>query len=255
MFRKILVANRGEIAVRVIRTCKEMGIPTVAVYSEVDRLALHVRMADEAYCIGPAPADQSYLRMDAILDAARKAGAEAVHPGYGFLSENAGFAEACHQAGLKLIGPPVRAMALLGDKLEAKKAVAEVGVPLVPGTTVPIEDEGQVAKEAEQVGFPLLIKAAAGGGGKGIHAVHNPDELASALRLAQGEAQAAFGDKRVFLERMLERPRHVEVQVLADEHGACVHLGERECSIQRRHQKLIEESPSPVVTPELRRRM
>jgi acetyl-CoA carboxylase biotin carboxylase subunit len=255
VFKKILVANRGEIAVRVLRTCREMGIAGVAVYSEADRLALHVRMADEAFPIGPAPADQSYLRIEAILEAAKMAGAEAIHPGYGFLSENAAFAEACDRAGIKLIGPPAPAMALLGDKLAAKRAVASVGVPLVPGTAVPIEDEEQLVAEAEKVGFPLLIKAAAGGGGKGIHAVHTPDELRSALRLAQGEAQAAFGDQRVFLERLLHRPRHVEVQILGDERGNCLHLGERECSIQRRHQKLIEESPSVAVSPALRERM
>jgi len=255
MFSKILIANRGEIAVRVLRTCREMGIATVAVYSEVDRLALHVRMADEAYCIGPAAADESYLRMEAILEVAKQTGAEAIHPGYGFLSENPSFARACDAAGVKFIGPSAKAMALLGDKLAAKQTVAKVGVRLVPGTATAIEDEAQLAREAAEIGFPLLIKAAAGGGGKGIHAVSRPEELGAALRLSQGEAQAAFGDKRVFLERLLERPRHVEVQVLADEHGNCIHLGERECSIQRRHQKLIEESPSVAVTPELRERM
>jgi acetyl-CoA carboxylase, biotin carboxylase subunit len=255
MFHKILVANRGEIAVRVIRTCREMGIATVAVYSDVDRLSLPVRMADEAYAIGPAPADQSYLRIDNILGVARKAGADAVHPGYGFLSENPEFARACGQAGLKFIGPSPEAMGLLGDKLAAKRTVAGVSVPLVPGTAEPVEDEGQLQREAQRIGFPLLIKAAAGGGGKGIHEVHKPEELAAALSLSQGEAQSAFGDKRVFLERLVQRPRHIEVQILADEHGNCIHLGERECSVQRRHQKLIEESPSVAVTPELRQRM
>ncbi len=254
-FRKILVANRGEIAVRVIRTCREMGIPTVAVYSDVDRAALHVRLADEAYSIGPAPADQSYLRGEAILEVAERSGAEALHPGYGFLSENAGFARACRDAGLAFIGPAPEAMALLGDKLEAKRAVARRGVPLVPGTDEPVEDEAQLRKDAARIGYPLLIKAAAGGGGKGIHAVERPEDLEAALRLAQGEAQAAFGDRRVFLERLLHHPRHVEVQLLADQHGNYVHLGERECSVQRRHQKLIEESPSPVVTADLRQRM
>jgi acetyl-CoA carboxylase, biotin carboxylase subunit len=255
VFHKILVANRSEIAVRVIRTCREMGIPTVAIYSQADRLALHVRMADEAYAIGPAPAEDSYLRMDRILDVAKKAGADAIHPGYGFLSENPAFAQACENAGVKFIGPSPEAMALLGDKLAAKKTVAGVGVPLVPGTAEPAGDKGQLAAEAERIGFPLLIKAAAGGGGKGIHEVRGSQELEAALRLAQGEAQAAFGDNRVFLERLVEKPRHVEVQVLADEYGNCIHLGERECSIQRRHQKLIEESPSVAVTPELRERM
>ena len=255
MFKKILIANRGEIAVRVIRTCKEMAIPTVAVYSDVDRLALHVRMADEAYPIGPAPASDSYLRADTIIAVATKAGADAVHPGYGFLAENADFAQACFEAGLGFIGPSPEAMRLLGDKLAAKQTVANVGVPLVPGTTEPVDDEAQLRREAERIGFPLLIKAAAGGGGKGIHEVHSPDELSAALHLSQGEAQAAFGDQRVFLERLIQRPRHVEVQILADEHGHCIHLGERECSIQRRHQKLIEESPSVAVSPELRERM
>ncbi|HLY66207.1 MAG TPA: acetyl-CoA carboxylase biotin carboxylase subunit [Chloroflexota bacterium] len=255
MFRKVLIANRGEIAVRVIRTCSEMGIATVALYSEVDRLALHVRMADEAYPIGPAPAEESYLRQDVILNVARRAGADAIHPGYGFLSENPAFAKACAKAGLRFIGPSPEAMELLGDKLAAKQTVAQVGVPLVPGTSDPVASAAQLRGEAREIGFPLLIKAAAGGGGKGIHAVRTLAELEPALRLAQGEAQAAFGDKRVFLERLLQRARHVEVQVLADEHGNCIHLGERECSIQRRHQKLIEESPSPAVMPELRQRM
>ncbi|MDE3074863.1 MAG: hypothetical protein KGJ86_05495, partial [Chloroflexota bacterium] len=255
MFKKILVANRGEIAVRVIRSCHEMGIPTVAVYSEADRLSLHVRVADEAYPIGPPPASESYLRADAIIETAKKAGAEAIHPGYGFLSENAGFAKACADAGIAFIGPSAESMLLLGDKLQGKKTVAARGVPLVPGTTEPIDDERQLRAEAEKIGFPLLIKASAGGGGKGIHAVSKGDELLPALRLAQGEAQAAFGDQRVFLERYIERPRHVEVQILADQHGNCISLGERECSIQRRHQKLIEESPSPAVSPELRQRM
>ncbi|HEY8694622.1 MAG TPA: acetyl-CoA carboxylase biotin carboxylase subunit, partial [Chloroflexota bacterium] len=246
---------RGEIAVRVIRTCREMGIGTVAVYSDVDRLGLHVRMADEAYRIGPGPADESYLRVDKILDVANRAGADAIHPGYGFLSENPEFARACTAAGVKFIGPSAEAMGLLGDKLAAKHTVAGVGVPLVPGTAEPVDDEQQLQREAQRVGFPLLIKAAAGGGGKGIHEVHKPEELSAALRLSQGEAQAAFGDKRVFLERLVQRPRHVELQVLADEHGNCIHLGERECSVQRRHQKLIEESPSMAVTPELRQRM
>ncbi|MBV8084533.1 MAG: acetyl-CoA carboxylase biotin carboxylase subunit [Chloroflexi bacterium] len=255
MFKKVLIANRGEIAVRVIRTCKEMGIPTVALYSDVDRLGLHVRMADEAYPIGPAPADESYLRIDKILDVAKRSGAQAVHPGYGFVSENPEFAAACEAAGVTFIGPSAQAMRLLGDKLAAKQTVASVGVPLVPGTTEPVEDSKHLKEEAERVGLPLLIKASAGGGGKGIHEVHKPEDLEAALQLSQGEAQAAFGDKRVFLERLVQRPRHVEVQVLADQHGNCIHLGERECSIQRRHQKLIEESPSVAVTPELRQRM
>ena len=255
MIKKILIANRGEIAVRIIRSCREMGIPTVAVYSEADRLSLHVRMADEARLIGPPPASESYLRMDVIIETARSAGADAIHPGYGFLSENPSFARACAQAGITFIGPSPESMELLGDKLQGKKTVAAGGVPLVPGTTEAIDDEDQLRREADRIGFPLLIKASAGGGGKGIHAVSRPEELLPALRLSQGEAEAAFGDKRVFLERYLEKPRHVEVQVLADQHGQCVYLGERECSIQRRHQKLIEESPSVAVSPQLRQRM
>ena len=255
MFEKVLVANRGEIAVRIIRTCREMGIRTVAVYSEADRTALHVRLADEAYSIGPPPAADSYLRLDAIIDVARRCNAAAIHPGYGFLSENPEFAEACRGAGIVFVGPSPEAMRRLGDKLQGKRTVASRGVPLVPGTTEPIADEAQLRRQAREIGYPLLIKASAGGGGRGIHAVHEDAELLPALRLAQGEAQTAFGDDRVFLERYLERPRHVEVQVLADERGHCIHLGERECSVQRRHQKLIEESPSPAVGPELRQRL
>ncbi|MGH2364939.1 MAG: acetyl-CoA carboxylase biotin carboxylase subunit [Chloroflexota bacterium] len=255
MFEKVLVANRGEIAVRIIRTCREMGIRTVAVYSEADRTALHVRLADEAYLIGAAPAAESYLRMNVIIDVAQRSGVGAIHPGYGFLSENPEFADACRDAGIVFVGPSPEAMRRLGDKLQGKRTVASRGVPLVPGTTEPVASEAQLRRQAREVGYPLLIKASAGGGGRGIHAVHDDAELLPALRLAQGEAQTAFGDNRVFLERYLDRPRHVEVQILADEHGHCIHLGERECSVQRRHQKLIEESPSPVVGPELRQRL
>ncbi len=255
MFKKILIANRGEIAVRIMRSCREMGIATVAVYSEADRLSLHVRMADEAYLIGPSPAAESYLKMETIIETAKQAGADAIHPGYGFLSENPVFARTCAANGITFIGPSPESMLLLGDKLQGKKTVSARGVPLVPGTDDAIDDEEQLRREAERIGFPLLIKASAGGGGKGIHLVRKAEELLSALRLSQGEAQASFGDKRVFLERYLERPRHIEIQVLADQHGQCIYLGERECSVQRRHQKLIEESPSVAVTPELRARM
>ncbi|HSA92609.1 MAG TPA: acetyl-CoA carboxylase biotin carboxylase subunit [Terriglobales bacterium] len=255
MFRKILVANRGEIAVRVLRACREMGIATVAVYSEADRAALHVRRADEAYCIGPAAAAESYLDVGKILEAARRSGAEAIHPGYGFLSENARFARACADAGVKFIGPTAEAMERMGSKTRARQAMEQAGVPLVPGTArglASVEEAGQVAAK---VGYPLLLKAAAGGGGKGMRRVNTPQELAAAFRDAQSEAERAFGDAEVYIEKLLARPRHIEVQVLGDEHGNLVHLGERECSLQRRHQKVVEESPSPLVDSGMRRRM
>jgi len=246
-FKKVLIANRGEIAVRVIRACHEMGIRTVAVYSDVDRTALHVRFAHEARHIGPSPSTESYLRIDRIIDAAKHAGAEAIHPGYGFLAENAAFAQACRDAGIAFIGPPPEAMEAVGDKVRARKMMTEAGVPVVPGTP-PLEgDAKDVAKAAAEIGYPVLLKAAAGGGGKGMRIVRGDDELPSLLDQARGEAASAFGDATVFLEKYIERPRHIEVQVLADTRGNCIHLGERECSIQRRHQKLIEECPSPVV--------
>jgi acetyl-CoA carboxylase biotin carboxylase subunit len=255
VFKRLLIANRGEIAVRVIRACREMGISPVAVYSEADAHALHVRMADEAYPIGPAPATDSYLRIDHILDAARKAGAEAVHPGYGFLSENPDFAQACADAGLVFVGPPPKAMRDLGLKTEARKLMQAAGVPVVPGTLEPVADIDEVKQAARDIGFPIALKAVAGGGGKGLRMVSDPSHLEAAFRQAMSEAGAAFGNAAVYLERAIERPRHVEVQILADQHGNCVWLGERDCSIQRRHQKVLEESPSPAVGPELRARM
>ena len=251
-FRKILVANRGEIAVRVMRACRDMGIASVAVYSEADRRALHVLEADEAYAIGPAPSSESYLRIDRVLEAARRSGAEAVHPGYGFLSENPAFATACKEAGIVFIGPPPEAMEAVGDKVRARDRMARAGIPVVPGTPPLTDDAEAAAGEAKRIGYPVLLKASAGGGGKGMRLVRDGKELRSLLAQARGEALSAFGDDRVFLEKYVERPRHIEVQVMADAHGACVALGERECSIQRRHQKLVEECPSPVVDPAAR---
>lgn len=255
MFKKILIANRGEIAVRIMATCREMGIRTVAVYSEVDRQARHVREADEAYYLGPAPATQSYLRIDTILDVARRCRAEAIHPGYGFLSENADFAEACKQAGIVFIGPPSSAMHLMGSKIAAKHLAQSVGAPIVPGYSGERQDDGTLIEAARGIGFPLLIKASAGGGGKGMREVTTEQDFLEQLAGARREAQAAFGDATVFLERLIQRPRHVEIQVLADMHGHAIHLCERECSIQRRHQKILEESPSVALTPELRAKM
>jgi acetyl-CoA carboxylase biotin carboxylase subunit len=254
-FRKILVANRGEIAVRVIRACQEMGIQSVAVYSEADRGSLHVRLADEARAIGPAPSSESYLSFDQVLAAAAASGAEAVHPGYGFLSENAAFARACRERGIVFIGPRSETIALMGEKTAARREAVEAGVPVVPGTLEPLDDEAAIAREAAKLSYPVMLKAAAGGGGKGMRLVGAAEELPSALARARSEARGAFGDDAVYLEKAIVRPRHVEIQVLADRHGNAVHLFERECSIQRRHQKVVEESPSPLVTPELRERM
>jgi acetyl-CoA carboxylase biotin carboxylase subunit len=254
-FGKVLIANRGEIAVRVIRACRELGIKTVAVFSDADRESLHVLLADLAVPIGSAPATESYLVIDRLIAAARETGAEAVHPGYGFLAENARFAQACQEAGLTFIGPPPAAIRAMGDKMAARRVAVELGVPVVPGTEQPVVDDAEAARVAATVGYPVMLKAAMGGGGKGMRLVRAPGELAGALRAARAEAGAAFGDASVYIERYIEEPRHIEIQVLADAHGGIVHLGERECSIQRRHQKLLEESPSPFVTPEMRRRM
>jgi acetyl-CoA carboxylase, biotin carboxylase subunit len=254
-FSKVLIANRGEIAVRVIRACRELGIGTVAVFSEADREALHVLQADQAVALGPAPAAESYLNQEKIIAAARATHAQAVHPGYGFLAENATFAEACAAAGLVFIGPPPAAVRAMGDKVAARRVAERIGVPLVPGTTEPLADGAEAARIAREIGYPVMIKAAMGGGGKGMRLVHGFAELEGALRAARSEASAAFGDATVYIERYVTEPRHIEVQVLADAHGSVVHLGERECSIQRRHQKLVEESPSPLVDPDMRRRM
>ncbi len=253
--KKVLIANRGEIALRIIRTCRKMGIGTVAVYSEVDRYAPYVAAADEAYFIGKAPASESYLNIERILSVAKQAKVDAIHPGYGFLAENADFAQAVQEAGITFIGPSAYSIGLMGDKLAAKKAVSRFNVPLVPGTQEPIEEVEQAKKIAQQIGFPVLIKAAAGGGGKGMRVVYNEEELPMHLERAMSEAQSAFGNPQVFIEKYLQNPKHIEVQILADQHGNVVHLFERECSIQRRHQKVIEEAPSPIMTPELREKI
>jgi len=256
MLKKILVANRGEIAVRIVRGCQELGYEAVAVYSEADRMAPHVRMAQEAYNIGPPPAVDSYLRGDKIIDVARRCGADGVHPGYGFLAENAEFAGAVGDAGLTWIGPPPEIIRMMGDKVAARSTMARTGVPLVPGTSQAKDlRDDELVIAAQQIGFPLLVKAASGGGGKGIREVRQPEDLAEAVRVARREADSAFGDDRIYLEKLIENARHVEIQLLADAHGNVIHLGERECSIQRRHQKLVEEAPSPVVDEELRQKM
>jgi acetyl-CoA/propionyl-CoA carboxylase biotin carboxyl carrier protein len=254
-FTKVLVANRGEIAVRVFRTLRELGIGCVAVYSEADRTALHVAYADEAYLVGPGPASESYLRQDRLLEAARRAGAEAVHPGYGFLAENASFARACTEAGLVWIGPPAEAIELMGSKTGAREAMRAAGVPIIPGTTAPVRSVDELVRLGGELGYPLIVKAAAGGGGKGMKIVRGPDEATRAFESARREGQAYFSDETVYAERYIEDPRHVEVQVLADSHGNVIHLGERDCTIQRRHQKLVEETPSPAVDAELRDRI
>lgn len=255
MFKKILIANRGEIACRVIRACRDMGIATVAVYSEVDHGALHVRMADEAYLIGLAPSNESYLRGEKLIEVAKKSGAEAVHPGYGFLSENADFVRAVTAAGITFIGPPPEAMEGMGGKIAARKIAIDAGVPVVPGTTEPLKSADEAFAIAKEFGFPVMLKASAGGGGKGMRLVVDEAGLKSALETAQSEALASFGDDAVYVEKAVVRPRHIEIQVFSDTHGNHVHLGERECSIQRRHQKVIEECPSPINDTDLRQRM
>jgi acetyl-CoA carboxylase, biotin carboxylase subunit len=255
MFRKILIANRGEIAVRIIRACRELGIKSAAVFSDVDRNSLHVRLADEAYPIGPAPSRESYLNLDKLMHVARRAGCDAVHPGYGFLAENPALPRACTDASLTFIGPPAEAMEALGSKTAGRSLARGVDVPTVPGTNEPIENPEEARALAQRMGYPVLLKAVAGGGGKGMRLVSNDDEFHSAFRDASSEAMNAFGNPSVFLEKYLEKPRHIEIQILADAHGRVVSLGERECSVQRRHQKVIEEAPSPIMTPELRKRM
>src|SRR5215210_2647994 len=254
-FRKILIANRGEIACRIIWACKEMGIRTVAVYSQADRDSLHVRFADESICIGPAPSAQSYLNIAAIISAAEIANVDAIHPGYGFLAESAYFAEICEACNIKFIGPRPSVIRLMGDKVEARRAMQAAGVPILPGSPDPLESEEEAIKLAGEIGYPVIVKAAAGGGGRGMRIVRAEEELGAALETASNEAAAAFKNGDVYIERYIERPRHIEIQVLADEHGECVHLGERECTIQRRHQKLLEEAPSPVLSAELREQM
>ncbi len=255
MFRKVLVANRGEIALRVIRACQELGIRTVAVYSEADRESLHVRFADEDVCIGPPPARESYLKIPRIMAAAEVTGADAIHPGYGFLAENADFAEICERSDIAFIGPTAEQIRLMGDKAAARDTMVRENIPVVPGSPGPVDDPEMALRAARKIGFPVLIKAAAGGGGKGMRVAPDEATFAKSLQAAQTEAAAAFGDSKVYLEKYLERPRHVEIQVFGDTHGRVMHLGERECSIQRRHQKLMEESPSPAVTPKLREKM
>jgi acetyl-CoA carboxylase biotin carboxylase subunit len=254
-FKKVLIANRGEIACRIIWTCKEMGIRTVAVHSDVDRDSLHVRFADEAACIGPAPSAQSYLNIPAIISTAEIFNVDAIHPGYGFLAESSYFAEICEACNIKFIGPPASIIGLMGDKVEARRAMKEAGLPILPGSPQPIVSEDEALQLAREIGFPVIVKASAGGGGRGMRIVRSEGELGPALETASTEAAAAFKDGSVYLERYIEGPRHIEIQVLADEYGDCIHLGERECSIQRRHQKLLEEAPSPVLSPELRNEM
>jgi acetyl-CoA carboxylase biotin carboxylase subunit len=255
MFKKVLIANRGEIALRVIRACRELGIQTVAVYSEADRESLHVRFADDDVCIGPAPSRDSYLKMQRLIAAAEITGADAIHPGYGFLAENAEFAETCAASGIAFIGPTAEQIRVMGDKASARKAMTAVGVPIIPGTPGPVEESEEALEFARAIGFPVIIKAAAGGGGKGMRVAQDPDDFARSFQLARSEALSAFGNGDVYVEKYLARPRHIEFQILGDKFGNVIHLGERDCSVQRRHQKLIEEAPSPAMTPELRQAM
>ncbi len=255
MFKKILIANRGEIALRIIRACKEMGIGTVAIYSEADRDSLHVHYADEAFCVGPAPGNRSYLNIPNIISTATIAEVDAIHPGYGFLAENARFAEICDTHHIKFIGPPATAIEKMGDKAIAKETMRDSGVPVVPGSQGIIKDDQELMGKAEEIGFPVIIKATAGGGGRGMRVVNSFDELVNAYHTAQSEADACFGNPEVYMEKYIEEPKHIEIQLLLDEHGNGVYLGERDCSVQRRHQKVVEEAPSPVVTPEIRRRI
>lgn len=255
MIKKVLIANRGEIAVRIIRACREMGIETVAVYSEADKEALHTKLADEAVCIGPAPSSESYLSMDRILSATIISGADAIHPGFGFLSENSKFAELCEQCNITFIGPNSRVIASLGNKQEARNTMSAAGVPVIPGSKEPIYDVETGAKAADEIGYPVIIKAALGGGGKGMRVANTPEEFAQSFQTAQKESQMAFGDNTMYIEHFVQRPRHIEFQILADKYGNVIHLGERDCSIQRNHQKMIEESPSPALDENLREKM
>ncbi|GAB4266910.1 acetyl-CoA carboxylase biotin carboxylase subunit [Thermincola ferriacetica] len=255
MFKKVLIANRGEIAVRIIRACKEMDIRTVAVYSEADRDSLHVRLADEAFCIGPAPSGKSYLNKANIIAAAEVSGADAIHPGYGFLAENAEFAEICESCGIKFIGPSISALENMGAKAVARETMIKAGVPVVPGTEGVITDKEEAIRIAQEIGYPVIIKASAGGGGKGMRIAQSKNDLIKAIQTAQAEAEAAFGNAEVYIEKYVEEPRHIEFQILADNYGNTVYLGERDCSIQRRNQKLLEEAPSSALTPELRKKM
>ena len=256
MLKKVLIANRGEIALRVLRACREMGIATVAVHSEADKDSLHVKLADESVCIGPAPSPQSYLHIPSIIAAAEVTGADAIHPGYGFLAENANFAEQVENSGFVFIGPRADTIRLMGDKVSAKKAMIEAGVPCVPGSDGALpNDPSEILKTADKVGFPVIIKASGGGGGRGMRVVEKKEDLLKAVEMTRAEAEAAFGNPMVYMERFLQRPRHVEIQVLADEHGNAVYLGERDCSMQRRHQKIIEEAPAPFITPAQRKKI
>jgi len=256
MLKKVLIANRGEIALRVLRACREMGIATVAVHSEADKDSLHVKLADESVCIGPAPSPQSYLHIPSIIAAAEVTGADAIHPGYGFLAENANFAEQVENSGFVFIGPRADTIRLMGDKVSAKKAMIEAGVPCVPGSDGALPgDPNEILKTADKVGFPVIIKASGGGGGRGMRVVEKKEDLLKAVEMTRAEAEAAFGNPMVYMERFLQRPRHVEIQVLADEHGNAVYLGERDCSMQRRHQKIIEEAPAPFITPAQRKKI
>ncbi|MEM9026508.1 MAG: biotin carboxylase N-terminal domain-containing protein, partial [Verrucomicrobiota bacterium] len=255
MIKKLLIANRGEIALRIVRACRELGIQTLAVYSEADEQSLHVQLADAAICIGPAPGAESYLKADRIISAAEIADVDAIHPGYGFLAENADFAHQCEQCNIKFVGPRSEVINSMGDKAVAREIVKKAGVPTVPGSDGPIEDEAEALKIAQDIGFPVIIKAVAGGGGKGMRTAHNAMAFQKEFVAARNEAAKAFGNGSVYIEKFIEAPRHIEFQILADEHGNVVHLGERDCSVQRRHQKLIEEAPSPFLTPKLRKKM
>lgn len=255
MIKKVLIANRGEIAVRIMRSCREMGIKSVAVYSEADRTSMHVRYANEAYCIGPAPSNESYLVIDKIIDAAKKSKADAIHPGYGFLSENAEFSDRCIKEGIIFIGPSAYAINTMGDKITARKTMLAANVPVVPGTTEALTDMKSAIKTIEDIGLPVMVKASSGGGGKGMRLVKKKSEIESSINAAKSEAMAAFGDDTIYVEKYIDSPHHIEFQILADSHGNAVHLFERECSVQRRHQKVVEETPSPIMTPEVREEM